>query len=324
MRLLAGAAFLVAMAACSAPFGLGTPSTRALENGAIASLTGSGSFEITGTYAQDDGPWSVDLQVAKPASEHMVVSTLNTRLEAIVLNDTAYFRGQAFLSSHMGPDPISRNLVRAAGNSWWRGTARQAPRLPDFTDGAAFASTFLGSVVARRVDHLSVDGVEAVELSGARGDVFVSEAAPYQVLRVHLTQRAVIDNISKADLRYSNFNRDFQISAPSDVIDFSNLSTLPPVYTVVSVDASGCASPCAVSAVVKNLGGKTGAQAPSTVTFTVTDSASGQVLGSCKTQVAPDVGYNNTTTVGCTVAGLGGQAGSAVVTATADNPGRGS
>jgi len=34
---------------------------------------------------------------------------------------------------------------------------------------------------------------------------------------------------------------------------FSNLSTLTPIYTVVSVDTSGCGSQCAVLALVKNL-----------------------------------------------------------------------
>jgi hypothetical protein len=39
--------------------------------------------------------------------------------------------------------------------------------------------------------------------------------------------------------------------------------------------------------------------------------------------VQTDVGYNSTTTVGCTIAGVsGGQVNAAVVTAVADNPGR--
>jgi hypothetical protein len=92
---------------------------------------------------------------------------------------------------------------------------------------------------------------------------------------------------------------------------------------VVSVDTTGCGSPCAVSAVVKNLGGMSGAKAPSTVTFTMTDSASGRALGSCQAQIQPDVGYNATTSVGCTISNSSGQpANAAIVTATADNPGR--
>jgi hypothetical protein len=105
------------------------------------------------------------------------------------------------------------------------------------------------------------------------------------------------------------------------VIDFSNFSTLPPIYTVVSVDTSGCASSCVVAAKLKNLGGTGIAVGPSTVSFVMTDPASNKVLGSCKATVQPDVGYNSTTTVSCTLSATATNA--AVVTAAADNPGRG-
>jgi hypothetical protein len=89
----------------------------------------------------------------------------------------------------------------------------------------------------------------------------------------------------------------------------------------VSVDTSKCGSTCVVSALVKNLGGKIGASAPSTVTFTMTSSVSRSVVGSCQRQIVPDVGYNNTATVSCTIA-LGAQQGNAaIVTASAENPG---
>jgi len=66
------------------------------------------------------------------------------------------------------------------------------------------------------------------------------------------------------------------------------------------------------------------AQAPSTITFTMRDTASRQVVGSCQVQVMPDVGYNGTTTVGCTIDNAATQQSSAAtVTATAENPGRG-
>jgi hypothetical protein len=171
---------------------------------------------------------------------------------------------------------------------------------------------------------VSVDGVDAVDLSSARGEVFISAQAPYRVLRVRLKHGVVVDGIRDADLRFINYNSAFRISAPADVIDFSNLTTLPPIYTVVSVDTSGCSSPCVVSAQLKNLGGPFHAQAPSTITFTMTDTASRQVLGSCRSPVVPDVKYNETTTVRCSIDNITAQqSNAAVVTAVPDNPGRG-
>jgi hypothetical protein len=329
LAVVAVAAAVVALSACDAPFNLGQPSTRALENGASGSLTGAKSFEIIGSYSESGDPWSIDLQVVRPATQHVVVSKADLKLEAIIFKDptgndskdAAYFRGNQYLSQHMGSDPNSRNLVKAAGNAWWKGPTGGLPRLQDFTDGANFRSTFLGTAVAQRFDHVAVEGVDAVNLSGPRADVFVAATPPYQLLRVHMKKGAAVDGITDADFKFTGFDQDFRITAPADVIDFSNLSTLPPIYTVVSVDTSRCASPCLVSALLKNLGGKLNAREPSTITFTMTDAASKQTAGSCQVQVKPDVGYNATTTVSCTISALTAQVNAAVVTATPENPG---
>jgi hypothetical protein len=326
---VAGATFVALLSACQAPFGLGQPSTRALENGAADTLAAAQSFEITGTYSESGNSWSIDLQVVRFVSRHMTVKTPDLNLEAIVFvgptstSTDAYFRGNKYLAQHMGSDPASLNLVKAAGNAWWKGTAVDVPGLPDLTEGAAFRSTFLGTAVTTRTDHVAVDGVDAVNLSGPRADVYVAAGAPHQLLRLHFKTGAAIDGIKDADFKYTNFGKDFKIAKPTDVIDFSNLSTLPPIYTVVSVDTSHCSATCVVSAVVKNLGGKVGAQAPSTITFTMTDSATKTTVGTCQAQVVPDVGYNATKTVSCTIASVNGQqANAATVTAAPTNPGR--
>lgn len=329
LAVVAGVAALTTLSACDPPFNLGQPSTRALENGAAGTLAAAKSFEITGSYTESGDSWSIDLQVVRPSTQHIVVSKGDLKLEAIIFLDptalkaaTAYFRGNQFLSQHMGNDPASRNLVRAAGNAWWKGSADQVPQLPDLTNGTGFKATFLGTALSQRYDHVTVDGLDAINLSGPRADVFVAATAPYHLLRVHLKKGAVVDGISDADLRFSNFDQDFRIGVPTDVIDFSNLSTLPPIYSVVSVDTSGCVSPCVVSAILKNLGGKLNAKAPSTITFTMVDAASKRAVGSCQVQVKPDVGYNATTTVSCTMSAVNGeQVNAATVTATPDNPG---
>jgi hypothetical protein len=321
---LAGAVVAAALSACALPFALDLPTTRSLETGATGTLVAADSFEITGSYSEGSNRWAIDLQLSRPNAEHVTVTTSDVKLEAINLGTEAYFRGQQFLSAHMGSDLVSRSFVKAAGNGWWKGSAGHVPQLTDLTDGDAFRSTFLGQAVTQRIDHVSVDGIDAVELSSARGDVFITARAPYRVLRVRLKHGVVVDGIRDADLRFVNYNSDVRISAPVDVIDFSNLSTLPPIYTVLSVDTSGCASPCAVSALLKNLGGMTGARAPSTISFVMTDTASRQPVGRCQAQVVPDVGYNATTTVRCTIGDVSAQrSNAATVTATPDNPGRG-
>lgn len=318
---IAGAS-LLGLTACDRPAALDQPSTRALERGAVASLTSTKGFEVIGSYAEAGHAQWIDLQLARPNAEHVIVNGANQKLEAIILGNDAYFRGQQFLSQHMGSDPLSRNLVLAAGNAWWKGAAGHVPQLPHLVDGSSFQSTFLGPSVSQRTDHVSVDGIDAVDLSGPRAHVYIAATPPYRLLGVHLNHGVVVDGISDAHLGFFDFGRDFRIAAPSDVIDFSHLSTLPPIYTLVSVDTSHCGSSCTVSALLKNLGGLSGARALSTVTFTMTDAASGRDVGSCQALVQPDVGYNATTTVTCGIGDVTGQQGRLIVTAAAYNPGR--
>jgi len=315
-------AAVVALCACNLPFDLGLPATRAVENGAAESLTNATTFALKGTYAGHLGEhWVFGMTVARPGREQISVSGPSEQLGAIIIGSQAYFSGQAFLAKHMGTDPLSQSLVKAAGSAWWEGSTDLAPKLPDLIDGTAFRATFLGSNVTKRTDHLAFEGAPAIELSGPRADVFVHATPPYFVLGLVMRKGVVVDGLGQADLRYANFNSPLEITVPGDVIDFSNLTTLPPIYSVVSVDTSGCGSPCVVSAQLKNLGGQYGASAPSTITFTMKAAASGSVIGSCQALVTPDVGYNATTTVSCTISLTSQPENAAVVTATADNPG---
>jgi hypothetical protein len=321
-----GVLVVLVSAACDLPFGLGLASTRALEDGAAAALDGAGSFEMSGAYLESGQRFLVDVQLARPDSEHLVVtgSEAASKVEAIVLGKDGYFRGRDFLAQHVGSDPVSQAMLAAAGDAWWKGPAASAPQLPDLTGGDAFQSTFLGSAVTQRGDHVSLDGSDAVYLAGPRAEVWVMSGPPYQPLRVHLRKGVVVDGLADADVRYLNFDHDFGIAVPRNVIDFSNLSSLPPLYTVVSVDVSRCGASgsCVVSAVVKNLGATQPARAHSTITFVMKDNASGKTLGSCMAPVVPDVGFNATTTVQCTISGAGVSPGAETVTATPNNPGR--
>jgi hypothetical protein len=314
---------LPVLAGCAAPFGLGTPTTRALESGATASLAAAPSLELAGSYVDAGRPWTLDLQLVRPDSEHVVATSGDQKLEAVLIGGTAYFHGPDFLAAHLGGNPNAAALLAAVGNAWWKGAAASVPRLPDLLGGDAFSAAFLGPAVTQRTDGVSVDGVDAIELGGPRADVFVAAAPPYRVLRVHLLKGVTVDGLTGADLRYQNYGQDFGIRPPSDLLDFSNLSSLPPLYTVLSVDVSGCGAPCLVSANVKNLGGAQPAKAPSSVIFKLTDNATGALLGGCTALISPDVGYNGTTTTGCTISGVNAtRVAGATVTATPDNPGR--
>ena len=321
---IAALGFGLLACSCAAPFGLGEPTTRALEQGAADSLSATSSFEVTGMYLEGTAPLRTDLQVTRGGALHMVFNAgTQNQLEAIVDGGRSYFRGQRYLAAHLGSDPASQSLAAAAGVSWWKSSVASVPALPDLLDGAGFRAAFLGPAVTSRTDHVTIDGADTVELSGRRADVYIGEAGPHRLVHLRMKSGVMVDGIYGGDFHYGSYGRDFGIQPPADVIDFSNLSTLPPVYTVVSVDTSACASPCVVSAQVKNLGGEERGAGPSTITFTMTDAATAAVLARCEAGVVPDVGYNETTTITCTMPADARVPNAAIVTATAHNPGRG-
>src|SRR5947208_9077816 len=106
--------------------------------------------------------------------------------------------------------------------------------MPDFTDGTALRATFLGSASNRRTDHQSIDGVDSVELSGTRADVFIASEPPYRLLRVRLKPGVEIDGLTDADLHYSNVGRASGIVAPKDVLDFGDHRPAPQTYRVLT------------------------------------------------------------------------------------------
>src|SRR5256885_3824621 len=136
IRLLAAAGLGFALAACDPTLGLGLPSERVLEDGAATTLTQPTGFDIKVTYSTSAGElWAIDVQLVRPNTERATASTGDQKVEAIILGETAYFRGQKFLAARMGSDPLSQNLVKAAGSSWWKGSPSFIPPMKGFTDG---------------------------------------------------------------------------------------------------------------------------------------------------------------------------------------------
>jgi hypothetical protein len=323
-RLLSGLTIALLLPGCELPFGLGLPTTRDLENGALARLGSAKSLEVAGSYEDSSGRWDLDVQITRPGAEHIVASKNGVPIEAILLGKDGYFRGQELLAQQLNGDEPSRSLARAAGNGWWKGLLPAVgPDLSDFTASARVKSTFVNADVVTRRDHIAVNRIETAELSLPRADLYIREVAPHDLIRLQMRPGTLVGGMAKADLVFSHYGTDFKIVAPPSVINFADLSTLPPNYTVLSVDASGCGTPCTVNAALKNLGGKTGAKAPSTVALVMTDLNSGGMIGTCTATVVPDVDYNATTTVSCTIAKPAGQDGPGKVTATPTNPGHG-
>jgi hypothetical protein len=311
------------VAACSAPLGIGQTSTADLINTANSELDSAKSFEVSGRFSDAGKKYTMDLQLRRPSSVHLTMTINGVGLEAIEVGPKAYYRGADFLAQAAGPaagSPTGPRLVKAVGDRWWTASEKPAPDLSGLTDNQKLKANFLNSLLVNRKEHVTVSGLDTVELSGKDGTVNISDTTPHRLVRVQVPSGMTVDGYTDADLRFSNYGKDFSITAPSGVLDFSDPSTLPPLYDVLSVDSSGCrsASSCVVAATVKNRTGLAGAPAQSTVTFNLSDSG-GKSIGTCSAGIAPDVANGATTTVSCKVP-LGGFSGAFTVHATPSNP----
>lgn len=321
VRLFAAIATAVAglwlTGACDSSLDIGEPSTRALEDGVTAGIGRNHSFEITGSITEAGLIRHLDLRVDRMGAEQMVLTGDHFNLEAIITDGHSYFRGREFLAQHAAGDAGSVSLLNQAGDSWWRGSGQETPKLIALVDAESFRSNFLGPAVTSRSDHLSVEGVAAVRLMGPRAEVLIARDEPHRLLALRMRNGATVDGIVATDLRYGNYGGVPAIGPPEGAVNFRDFSTLPPLFTVEMVDGSACGSPCVVSARVRNLGGANAPGAASKIAFKLSDPASGRVYGSCVGEVPSGVRYDSTELVSCTMSiPSGGEPNGATLTAT--------
>ena len=306
MRIAVVAAAGLLAAGCGSPFGgQSLPSTSQLVNGAADGFAKATSLEVSGTFTEASASYTVDIQFAPPSTAHLTVTQNNKlRFEGLAVNGKIFFRGRDFIALLLGSGTSDQQLAKAVGDRWFTSSAPKDVIPLDvspFTDASKVKANFLTTLPAKRKDNVTSSGVMTAELTTDDYIVNITEASPYRLVSLRTAQGKTVQQLTDATLAYSNFNKDFAIQTPTDVVDKDNHSTWPPMYTRVSIEHSGCNDPCTLSAVYRNDGGTTGASAPSTVNFTLTSKADGSALGSCKATIQPDVANGQTVTESCSI-----------------------
>jgi hypothetical protein len=190
------------------------------------------------------------------------------------------------------------------------------------TNFGTIKATFFNTVGLKRADDVVAGGVKSAELTGSGYALDISESAPHQLMSMRTAPgKVVYTNITNLDIAFTNYNKAFTIAAPPGVFDVDDQATWPPLYKRVSMSNAGCDKPCNLSAVFQNDGGTTGASAPSTVTFTLTDT-NGNSLGTCNVAIQPDVPHGGNVTESCSISSAAWSrfGGSYRYNAVPDNP----
>jgi hypothetical protein len=304
-KVLMAAVVCFLAAACGLPFGIGQASTSQLLNGAADSLAKASGFEVAGKFTSGSDKFQIDIQYQSSGDAHVNVTIgTTTSVELIQANGKVYYHGKDAAAGFVGSDAFGQAQPIAVGDKWFT-TAKATPiDMSGFTDASKVKSNFLTSLSLSRKDDVTVNGVNTAELSDSNDILNITEASPYQLVRLRTQAGKTVSDVTDGDLTFSNYNKNFNIAVPTDALNLDDPSTFPPFYQVASINLSRCnGDPCNVSATVQNSAGAKGASAPSTVTFTATNDADSSVLGTCKATVSPDVANGAKATVGCSITG---------------------
>jgi hypothetical protein len=292
------------MAACGLPFGIGQASTSQLINGAADTLSKATGFEVTGMFTTGSDKYQIDLQYQSSGAAHMDMTKGTTHLEVLQINGKAYYRGKDFVASVAGTDAFGQALARAVGDKWFTSKDATPLDMSGFTDAAKVKANFLNTLSVSRKDNVTYNGADTAELSDSDSILNITESSPYELVRLRTQTGKTVSDVTDMDLAFSNYNKDFNITQPTDVFQMDDPTTWPPFYVVTAVNLSGCTGdPCRVAATVQNNGGAKGASASSTVTFTATNDADKSVLGTCKATISPDIANGAKATVSCAISG---------------------
>ena len=287
---------------CSLPtLGKKPPTTADLINKAADNFAAATSLEVSGTFVNGADTYEFDEQLALPNNAYVNLTLNGVQTEVVQRDGKLYFRGSQFVVAHLGTaSAFATQVAHAIGERWWTGKSAKAVfDLSQMAELGNIKTNFFTTLGVKRKDNVSHKGVLTAELS-QDGYVFnITEAAPYEIVFIHIPPGKTLGSLSDAQLELSNYNKVFDMPIPSDVFDIDDHSTWPPLYYAVSISAARCNYPCVLSGVFQNDGGVAGAPAPSTVTFTLT-SARGS-LGSCKVAIRPDVANGRRVTKSCSI-----------------------
>ena len=275
--------------------------TSELVNGAADSFAKATQLRVTGSATEDGDTPALDVQFTPPSTDHVtLIQNGNINVGSVGINGKYFYR--AGLHRPFCWDGASdQQLARAVGDRWFTSSSAVPFDVGAFTDASKVKDNFLTTSSLKRTDNVSTNGVMTAELTAGDYILNITEASPYRLVLLRTAPGKTVQKLSDAKLAYSNYNKDFAIQTPTDVVDKDNHATWPPMYTRVSIEHSGCNDPCTLSAVYRNDGGTTGASAPSTINFTLTSKADGSALGSCKATIQPDVANGQTVTEKCSI-----------------------
>jgi hypothetical protein len=287
---------------CGLPFtGQRLPSTTELINSATDYFAKASSLEVSGIFNQGGYHYMIDMQITQPDTAHITIVQNNLSIEVVQANGKRYFRGKDFLARVAGTTLAGQRMAKAIGPGWFTSKDANSVDMTAFTDVSKVKANFLNTRSLKRNEIVGSDGVKTAELIGTDYTLYITEPSPHRLVFIRTAKAGSVEQVTDAELAFTNYNRDFGIQAPTRALDLDDHATWPPLYFRVSMSPARCQDPCVLTAVFQNDGGTAGAPAPSTVTFTLTNHADEKAFGTCAVTIRPDVPNGSQVTESCSI-----------------------
>jgi hypothetical protein len=291
---------VIALLSSLANGGIGARSADQLATEATRSFASAPVVHRSGSFTRANHHYAVELSESKRGDAQGLVTQDGLRFELRSVDGRAYVRaGQDYWKT-----TSDAQLARVFDGQWVYSSVVSV----DVSEAVLRESLSALSLLdvhgtdLRKGPRTRVGSADAVRLTDARGDVYVSASTPVRILRiVSKPGYTTSDGLSGVDLRF-DYPSTLSVTKPEAFLDPENPRTLPALFLVEtdSLRFTNCTSTsagCAMTATVRNRRGQSGGQPRAD--FHLTRDGGGD-LGSCSAPIKP-VPYDQTQEVSCTV-----------------------
>lgn len=198
--------------------GLEDKSPAQIQEEAAAAIKGAKGVHVTGTSITDGAPAQVDLQIQNGSSSG-TITLEGAHFEITRVDEVTYVKADEAALGSLGIPPEMHGL---GADRWLKLAPQKASGLEGFSlDSFAQQLTMDESTLTTEVEQTELDGKRVVVISTQDGSrLYIANTGPAYPIRGDLK------GANEGRIDFSEYGVDFQITAPQDYVELSELTWL--------------------------------------------------------------------------------------------------
>jgi hypothetical protein len=198
--------------------GLEDKSPAQIQEEAAAAIKGAKGVHVTGTSITDGTPAQVDLQIQNGSSSG-TITLEGAHFEITRVGEVTYVKADEAALESLGIPPEMHGL---GADRWLKLAPQEASGLEGFSlDSFAEQVTMNESTLKTKVEQTELDGKRVVVISTQDGSrLYIANTGPAYPIRGDLK------GANEGRIDFSEYDVDFQITAPQDYVELGELAWL--------------------------------------------------------------------------------------------------